>query len=100
LHLPAADRDALALAAHEMHLDAAAVLVEDGAVLEAVEIEIAAKLAVDAAQEVEVEGGGDAVGVVIGGAQHVAVLHEIDADDHARAGPENAAGVTQETLGL
>ena len=45
----------LALLAGEMHLDAMALGIVEGVVAEAVEVEIAAELAVDARQQVEVE---------------------------------------------
>ena len=51
---------ALAGKAHEMHLDAARSLVVDRVMGEAVEIEIAAELAIDALEQIEVEGSGHA----------------------------------------
>ena len=47
---------------------------------EGVEIEIAAELAVDAAQQVQVEVGGDALRIVIGGFEHRPVLPQVRAD--------------------
>src|SRR5215475_13861308 len=51
---------ALRLAADQVHLDAMAVAVVDRAVDEAGEVEIAAELAIDALQHIEIELGGDA----------------------------------------
>lgn len=47
---------------------------------EALDVEVGAELAVEAVQQVLVEGGGDAGGVVVGPKQHVRVLLEIEAD--------------------
>src|SRR5262245_6723179 len=60
------DPDALGDAADEVHLDAAVRLVVEGAVIERCEIEVAAELAVDPSEEVAIEGGGDAEGVIVG----------------------------------
>src|SRR5436190_8076499 len=57
--------DALRLAADQVHLDTMAVAVVDRAVDEAGEVKIAAELAVDALQHIEIEFCGDAGGVVI-----------------------------------
>ena len=53
-----------------MHLDAAGVRVVVRAVLEGRDVEIAAELAVDAVQHVQVERGGHALRVVVRGVQH------------------------------
>src|SRR3954466_786453 len=66
----AADPHLLALQACQMHLDARALAVEEGVMLEAGEVEFAAKLAIDARQQIEIELGGDALAVVIGLLQH------------------------------
>src|SRR5438128_4301560 len=79
-----------------MHLDAIALAIIDRAVHEGGNVEIAAKLAVDADQNVEVESRGDARGVVIGIVKHPLVLLEIDADDHLRAFTQNLARAAQE----
>ncbi len=49
---------------------------------ELVELERAAELAIDPAQKIEIEGGGDACRIVIGAHQNRFVLAQIDADDH------------------
>ena len=84
------------LLAGQMHLDAVALAVVEGVVLEACEIEIAAEFAVDAREQVEIELRGDAGGIVVGGVEHFGVLHQVDADDQRRAAPEHARGMAQE----
>src|SRR5664280_88516 len=66
-----------------------------GAVLERIELEGGAELAIDAHQQIEIELGGDALGVVIGGVEHVHRFDEIGADDQRRARPKNMRGVAQ-----
>ena len=68
--------------------------------MKAGEVEIAAELAVDAHQHIEVEARGDAGGIVIGVIQHALVLFEVDADDHLRAFAEDLAGAAQEGAGF
>jgi hypothetical protein len=48
-----------------------------------VEVEVGRELAVDAGEEVEVEGRGDAAGVVVGALEHGGVLAQVDADEQA-----------------
>ena len=62
------------LAADQVHLDAMAVAVIDRAVGEARQVEIAAELAIDALQHIEIEARGDAGGIVIGVVQRALVL--------------------------
>src|SRR5262249_56409337 len=92
-----AQDDVLRRQAFEVHLDAMLRAVVERLVAEAVEIEIGAELAVDAAQQVEIEGGGDAGRIVIGGLEHPLVLDEIDADDEVRALPKQAGGLAPGT---
>src|SRR5437868_105509 len=61
------DRDTLVVQALEVHLDPRQRLVPASDVAEARRIEASAQLAVDARQDVLVERGGDASGVVVGG---------------------------------
>src|ERR1700752_867259 len=91
---------ALLLAADQVHLDAMAIAVIDRAVNEAGEVEIAAELAIDALQHIEIEFCGDAGGIVIGVVERALVLFQIDADDHLRAGPEDLARAEQKGVGL
>ena len=93
-------RTVCALLADQVHLDAVALAVVDRAMGEGGEIEIAAELAVDAHQHIEVEARGDAGRIVIGVVQHALVLFEIGADDHLRALAQDLAGAAQEGAGL
>src|ERR1044071_7755162 len=68
------DVDRLRAEAFEVHLDAARLFVVTGDVAEATQVEIRAQLAVDAREEVEVEGGGDTVRIVVGGFERRAVF--------------------------
>src|SRR4051812_4415407 len=64
LEMPVSHAHALTLAADEMHFDAARGRIVVCAMLELRKIEVAAKLAVDAREHVEVERGGHALSVV------------------------------------
>ncbi len=55
-------------------------LVIDRVMGEAVDIDIGAKLALDAVKQIEIEGGGNAAGIVIGRDQDRRILLQIDAD--------------------
>src|SRR5215213_4473164 len=90
------DAYGLRLLGDQVHLDAMALAIVNRAVHEGGNVEIAAELAVDADQNVEIEPRGDAGGVVIGVVKHPLVLLEIDADDHLRALAQNVAGAAQE----
>src|SRR6185437_1612065 len=83
--------------AGKMHFDAMTLAVVEGVVLEGIELEGAAEFAIDAHQQVEVELGGDAGRVAIGGVEHVQRLDQIDADDQRRARAQNTAGIAQES---
>src|SRR5947209_2793521 len=63
------DVDGLVGEADEVHFHAALPRLVEGVVAEAVEAEVAAQLAVDAGQQVEVEVAGDPGRVVVGGVQ-------------------------------
>ena len=60
------------------------------------EVKIAAELAVDAHQHIEIEARGDAGGIVVGVVENALVLLEVDADDHLRAAAQNVARGAQE----
>ena len=85
------DARALRMPARQVHLDASGLGMVDGAVAEAVEVERAVQLAVDARQQIEVERGGDASGVVVGGVENARVLLQVDADQQ-RAGRSEPIG--------
>ena len=73
---------------HEIHLHAALGLVIDRMMGEAIEIDVAIELAIDALEQIEVEGSGDPAPVVIGGKQDRAVLLQIDADEKRGVVPQ------------
>ena len=64
----------LPLRAGEMHFDTVSLAVVKGVVLEGLEIEIAAKLPIDAREQIEIEFRGNALGVVIGAIENVGRL--------------------------
>ena len=64
-----------------MHLDPLLALVVARAVGEAVEIEVALELAIDAAEQVAVEGRRHALGVVVSGFEPLAILDQVDAEE-------------------
>ena len=88
------------LARDEMHLDAPGHRVVEGVVAEPVQVEVAAELAVDARQQVQIERRSHALGVVIGGVQDVRVFLQIDADQHGAARTDLAARHLEEGLGF
>ena len=63
-----------------------------GLVAEGIEIEIRPQVAVQASQDVQVEFGGDARGIVVGALQDRGVFREIEADHQAAAGRGRGAG--------
>src|SRR5580704_15777071 len=77
------DPDDLAAPADEVHLDPRMLLVPDRAMRELVENEIAAQLAIDPDEKIQVERSGHAQRVVIRRQQLALVLHEIGADEEA-----------------
>ena len=74
----------------QVHLDAARAFDPDGPVREAREIEVGVELAVEAREQVQVEGGGHARGVVVGALEHARVLLEVDAHQEGAARPARA----------
>ena len=85
------DADVLPAAADQVHLDARLVGVPDGAVDEAVEVEVAAELAVDADEQVAVERRRHAERIVVGEQQIALRLHEIGAESSASPRRERRA---------
>ena len=79
-----ADADDLIGARAQVHLDALRFFVVADDVLELAQVEIALQLAVDAAQQVQVERGGDAGGVVVGIEELGSGLHQVRAQQQAR----------------
>src|SRR5690606_6917503 len=90
---------ALGARALEPHLDPRGRLVPQGDVPEAGEAEGGAELAVEAGEDVAVEGGGHPGGVVVGGQEDRRVLAQIGAEEEAIAGREVAAGQREELGG-
>ena len=86
-----------------MHFDAAEIGVPDGAVGEIVHVHRAAQFAVDAVQQVAVEGGGNAGGIIIGGLQRGHALAgarcQIEADHQPAFRPEQAGKAAQQIDG-
>src|SRR5580658_470132 len=72
-----------------MHFNAASFAIEERVVPERLEIDVGVKLAVDARQEIEIEFGGHARGIVVGAAKRVLVLDQVDTDQEQRTGAEH-----------
>src|SRR5262245_44013726 len=68
------DAEALRALADQVHAYAPQGLVVDRAMIECIEVEVAAQLAIDAREDVLVEARGDARGVVVGALERAAVL--------------------------
>src|SRR3984885_1833066 len=86
-----ADPHLLALGTGEVHLDAMPFGIVESVVLEGGEIEIRAQLAVDAHQEIEIELGSHALGIVISAIENVGRLFQIDADHQYRTAAQDGA---------
>mgnify|MGYP001828843507 CR=1 FL=1 len=84
----AANADCLPAFADEMHLDPAPVTVIEGMVRKGFDIEITRQFAIDTSQEIQIEGSGHTVGIVVGSIQNVHVFLQVDPDQQAatRAG--------------
>src|ERR1700682_1781148 len=85
------DGHALRAAADEVHLDAAGLGVEGGAMGESLQVEGAAERAIDAGQEVEVEGPRDAEGIVVSRLEDVEGLDEIGPEEERVVRSEDGA---------
>src|SRR3546814_11072798 len=59
-------------------------------------VDVAVELAADAVQDIEVEGGGDALGIIVGGMQDGRVLHQVDANQQAAGSKPVAAAALQQ----
>jgi len=75
--------DGLRRSAQQMHLDAASDGIVEGIVIEGVGVEVGAKLAANAGDQVAVERGGHALAVVVGGVKEMRIFLEIDADQQS-----------------
>src|SRR5262249_55517170 len=98
--LRAADRHSLPLQARQMHLDPAALAIEEGVMLKACDVEICAKLLVHSRQQIAIELGGDAGRIIVRLEQHLLVFDQINADDEYRARSENPSSLMQKCCRL
>src|SRR5262249_29493378 len=90
------EADGLVSPADEVHLDAAFGFVVEGVVAELPQVEVGPEFAVDVGQEVEVEGGRDPPGVVVGRLEDGAVLLEIGGEQQAAGGADDPGDVGEQ----
>src|SRR6266851_7233637 len=94
------DVDALGDERFEVHLDAGFGGVPDDLVAEGGGVEVGAEVLVEAGEDVEVEGGGDACGIVVGGQEcgfvFVAAGAEVGSEQKDVAGEELGAEVAED----
>ncbi|OLT27471.1 hypothetical protein BJF83_02805 [Nocardiopsis sp. CNR-923] len=90
------DMDPLVDEGAQAHLDPLLFGVPQGDVAEGAGIEVRAELVVDDGEDVAVEGGGDAPGVVVGGDEASRVLDEVGAQEEGVAGAQDAPDVPEE----
>ncbi len=79
----------------QAHLDPLVLAVEQGDVVEVLGVEVGVQLAVEHAQHVAVELGGDALRVVVGGLEHLRVLDQVGAHQQVVLGAEQAGDLAQ-----
>src|SRR5262249_13818962 len=84
----------------EVHFDAREDRVVEGVVTELVERKGGAELAVQAPQNVEVEGGGDAERVVVGAVEHQRVFLEVDPEQQPATWATDLTDAAQEAPGV
>src|SRR5258707_11962666 len=72
-------------------------LAVEGQMLEPAGIEVAAELAIDPLQEVEVEGGVEPGAVVVGALENGSVLLEVGPDQHLALGSEQLGAMGEKT---
>src|SRR5947209_862250 len=90
------DVDRLRARAFEVHLDSAPLRVVERDVAEGAQGEVRMKLSVDAREEIEVEGGGDAERVVVRGFENRGVFLEVCAEQKRVARAQHAAQTPEE----
>ncbi len=87
-----------------MHLDTRVVGVPEGAVAEAVGEEVGVEFAVEAGEDIAIEGGGDSRAIVVGGEESGdgfgVAGREIRAEDERVAGLEVGAKADEDVAGL
>ena len=98
LQVEAVDRDLLVGERAQADVHPLRLGVVAGDVLEGVEVEVGAELAVEHLEHVLVELGGDAGGVVVGGLEPVAVLDQVGAEQELVAGPQQRRDPLEEGL--
>jgi hypothetical protein len=81
----------------KVHFDPARVGIVMRAVAKLPNVEIGAKLLVDAAKQVEIETCGHALRIVVGGIQDRRILLQVDADHHRPARPQHLHRVGKKT---
>src|SRR6266571_8563821 len=91
----AGDRRGLVGKALQVELHPAILRAVEGQVLEPGDSDIAAELAIDPLQEVEVEGGVEPGPVVVGAIEDGALLLEVDPDQHLPFGPEQLGAMRE-----
>ena len=91
--------DSLAAQRAKMHFDAALFRVPAGFVSEFLEVEIGAEFAIDASEDVHVERGGDAGGVVVREQLCGDIFFEIGADEKRIARREDRADMPEKIVG-
>ena len=94
------DRRHLVSPAHQGHPDPPGVLVVDRPVVERAQVEVATQLPVDAGEQVLVEAGGHAPGVVVGRLEHGARLAQVEADQQPVVRPHRRPHLGEEGRGL
>src|SRR5262245_59127096 len=97
-----ASRQRYALLAHayEVHLDASKRSIIESMMAKGIEVEVGTEFAIDAHEQIEVELGGNVLGVVVGRVKQRGVLLEIHANQHAARGPGDRAAVGEKCGGL
>jgi hypothetical protein len=83
LNVSPANADRLIAPGDQPHLDALMLGIVNGHVLEGRAVEVAAELPVQVTQQVQVEFGRDARGIVVGGLQDLRALDHVDANQQA-----------------
>ena len=93
------DRRLLVGEAADIDFDASLALAVESEVFEQIEVEIAVEFAIDALEQVEVEGRGHPGPIIVGRFENPDILFKVDTDQHLAAGPENISAVLQEPGG-
>ncbi len=92
----AAHAHPLGRAAHEAHLDARVLRVERRVVLELLDAEVGAELAVHALEQVQIEGRRQPQRIVVRSVEDARVLREVDANEKAPSLPAHSPHRSEE----